>query len=229
MSFLAVFMRGANTNLNLWELLPKCKEEFRVGLYLFNGPPFFRLALVTVGLLGVFLARCGLVSVGVLELTVDFSLGRDMTFLEPCSPSHQSTSLPGDRGTFFFIMLLGYLVILDRVITTPDCSLFHIPNGIINRHCAHRYVAQYGPWNSLGHLGDTLVLSWYPRQATRRMSPHGHFWVSRPYPINPELKSQTCKNANRQFSSVHGRICPLRIQHHVRSKGIAYFMSSISY
>ena len=37
------------------------------GLYIFNGPPFFRLALVTVGLLGVFLARCGLVSVGVLD------------------------------------------------------------------------------------------------------------------------------------------------------------------
>ena len=94
-------------------------------------------------------------------------------------------------------MLSGYLVILDRVITTPDCSLFHIPNGFMHRHCAHRYVAQYGPWNSLGHLGDTLVLSWYPRQATRRMSPHGHFWVPGPsYQSRTEISNlQKCKSA----------------------------------
>ena len=53
---------------------------------------------------------------------------------------------------------LQYNVILDRVITTPDCSLFHIPNGFTHRHCAHRYVAHYGSWNSLGHLGDTFLV-----------------------------------------------------------------------
>ena len=31
-------------------------------------------------------------------------------------------------------------------------------NGFTNRHCAHRYVAQYGSWNSLGHLGDNFLV-----------------------------------------------------------------------
>ena len=65
----------------------------------------------------------------------------------------------------------------------------------MHRHRAHRYVAQYGTWNSLGYLGDSI--SWYPRQATRRASPHGHYT----YPILSRVNTSRRPKTNLQTGS----------------------------